>query len=288
MLAAIAGSMCAIGLLVLLRGAFPARPDLKTRLAQFNEHDFATDYSSDSLLQSLATTLLQTVKGTNTEQLMSDLSVTNTSFDEIAMKKLRAAGALSAFMVFAGFLFGFLNNGMTVIVVVLLGAVGGYFVPDGELKKEAAARRIEFSKALTAFITLLASSISGGGGINTAMTDAAAMGSGWVFEKLRDALGEAKLSGVSPWVMLDALGRQLQVMPLVELAGSLTLAGANGARVTETLQSRAESARDKELSEVRAEAERKSSSLGAPVGMMLLAWALFMAYPAVLNLMGAA
>ena len=70
------------------------------------------------------------------------------------------------------------------------------------------------------------------------------------------------------------------------VAGALTLAGASGARVTETLTSRAHSSRQKELSEVRAEAEAKSSKLGLPVGMIMMTWVIFIIFPAIQSLLG--
>ena len=204
------------------------------------------------------------------------------------MEKAKAGGSAAIFAGFIAMLFDFAGGGAGLLIIALVGAVLGYQLPDLELKKKADRRRVEFSRALTAFVTLIGASISGGGGITTAMSDAAAMGEGWVFVKLRNALDEANLSGTSPWLALDRLGRQLRVNPLVELAGSLTLAGSSGARITETLHARAESSREKELAEIRSAAEAKSSSLGMPVGFMLVGWAIFIAYPAVLSLMGIA
>ena len=286
MLAGLAGALFAFGILVLLQGAFPSKPDLRRRLAAFNDHELAGSFTGNSLIESLAVTLLETVKGEDMAAMLSDLEVTDTPLAHIALEKVKAGAGAGALAAFAGVLFGFVSGPLVLFIVAVIGAVVGYVLPDMELKKKAEARRIEFTRALTAFVTLLGSSISGGGGINTAMADAAAMGDGWVFVKLRNALDEAKLTGISPWLAFEQLGRELRVVALIELAGSLTLAGASGARVTETLHSRAESSRDKEISDARAEAEAKSSTLGVPVGLMLLAWAGFMGYPAILNMMG--
>ena len=77
------------------------------------------------------------------------------------------------------------------------------------------------------------------------------------------------------------------MIPLIELASALTLAGTSGARVTETLVARAHSNREKELAEVRSEAEEKSSKLGLPVGLIMVTWVFFIGYPAVKGLVGA-
>lgn len=288
MMAAFAGGLFALGVLVLIQGVFPKRDSLKKRLAAFNEHDAGVLVSVDetSVVEDLAVTLLETVKGDDMDELRSHLAVLDQPLKHYAMEKAKA-GVFAAILVgFMAMLFGIAGGGAGLFILAVVGAVIGYQLPDLELKKKADARRVEFTRALTAFVTLLGSSISGGGGITTAMSDAAGMGEGWVFVKIRNALDEAALSGTSPWSALDKLGRELRVPALTELAGSLTLAGNSGARITETLHARAESSREKELAEIRSDAEAKSSSLGMPVGLMLVGWAIFMAYPAVLSLMG--
>lgn len=286
MTAAITGALFAIGFLILLQGLFPPKPGLTARLSQFSDQELGASIVDHSLVQSLAITLLQTVKGDKIEEFQADLAVTDITFEHMAMEKAKAAAGAGMLVAALARYFGLINGPMGLLMVIVIGAILGYVAPDLDLKKKATARRVEFSRALTAFITLLGSSISGGGGITTAMNDAASMGDGWVFEKIRDALDTAYLEGTSAWIALDKLGRHLQVTPLIELAGSLTLAGTSGARITETLGARAESSRAKELAEVRSDAEAKSSQLGLPVGLMLLAWALFMGYPAIRGLMG--
>lgn len=287
MIAALAGATFVLGLLVVLRGAFPQKSTLADRLAAFNEADLVvTRNAEDSLVLQLAKTLLETVKGEDIVDLRADLAVTDTSFDDFAMEKARAGLAAGMCVALVAKLAGFISGGMPLLIVGLLAGAVGYMAPDFELSKKAKARRVEFSRALTSFITLIGSSISGGGGVTTAMADAVAMGDGWVFDKLRNSLNEASLNGTSSWHALDSLGCQLQVTSLIELAGSLTLAGNSGARVTETLHSRAESSRAKELAEMRSDAEAKSSTLGLPVGLMLVGWVIFLGFPAVAGLAG--
>lgn len=288
MMAAIAGAGFALGILVFLRGFFPEKPSLAAQLAEFNEHDLNAPVTAPSFIIGAAVTLFETVKGEDMVNIRADLDVTGQTIEEAAIERLKGAAGGAALGLFLATRIDSISGVIGLLALGVLGALAGYLIPDGELKKKAEERRQEFTRALTAFITLVGSSISGGGGLATALDDASAMGSGWVFTKIRDALDEAKLSGASPWVALDELGRELRITALIELSGSLTLAGNNGARVTDTLTARAESARAKEIADIRADAEAKSSSLGLPVGLMLLAWAGFMGYPAVLSLMGTA
>lgn len=282
MLAAIAGAMLALGVLVVIHGLFPPKKTLAQQLTPFTDAELLHDEPNS--FETAAVVILETVKGDKLDDYLSDVEVTDVGLAKIASEKLKAAlGGGGLIATFAAVL-GIATGPFGLLVALVIGAVVGYKVPDIELAKKAAERRTEFSRALTSFMTLLGSSISGGGGITTALKDASAMGDGWVFDKMRRALDEGHLQGISAWVALERLGRELRVVPLVELGSALTLAGASGARITDTLSARAESAREKELAEVRSDAEAKGSKLGLPVGLMLIAWAIFMAYPAVTSL----
>lgn len=286
MLAALAGAMLALGLVVVLHGYLPPKPTLGRRLAAFDADANLVRIDEGAGWGALALTVLETVKGDALEDFQSDVLVAGIDLEHAAIEKLRTAGGGAGLAVALGWMFGIVSGPMGMLVALVAGAVVGYNVFDIDLKNKAAQRRVEFSRALTAYITLLGSSISGGGGIATALEDATSMGSGWVFDHIRERLDEAVLSGSSPWTALERLGRDLNVVPLIELASALTLAGASGARVTETLVARAEAARAKELSELQSDAESKSSKLGVPVGLMLFGFLGFMGYPAVTSLLG--
>ena len=287
MSAALAGAFLAAGLLLVLQGLFPKKPTLALRLAQFNDGSLDLQQGpKESLLQSYALQLLETVKGEKLERYESDLLVSGGDLPTAAVEKVQSAAIVGAGFGVVGVLIGAVSGPVGLFAALALGAVLGYSYSDFELKKKAAARRVEFAHTLTTYMTLLTSSISGGGGLTTALDDAVAMGDSWVFDHIRECLAAARLEGVSPWNALEQLGHRLQVVPLIELAGALTLAGASGARVTETLTSRAHSSRQKELSEVRAEAEAKSSKLGLPVGMIMMTWVIFIIFPAIQSLLG--
>lgn len=59
-----------------------------------------------------------------------------------------------------------------------------------------------------------------------------------------------------------------------------------GAKISDSLAARAQSARARELAERLAEEEQTSEALGVPVVVMLLAWVGFLGYPAVVNVIG--
>lgn len=284
------GAALGLGTWLLLRGFFPARVDLRTRLARHadigSHRSGGTGTRVDSLLGRPAVWLLRSLRAEMLPQVEADLAVTERDLVAFALEKLKVGGALAVLFPISFYFVGVAHSPLTLLILAVVGFSIGYLVPDLDLKQKAATRRKEFSEVLTGFVGLIAVSISGGGGVNTAMLDATSIGEGWCFDMIRRALDESFLVGESPWTGFERLGKQLDLLPLVELAGALALAGNSGARVVETLRARAESGRDRELAEALSTAERKSESMGIPIGAMLLGWFLFLGYPAVAGLIG--
>ncbi len=283
------GATLGLGLWLLLLGLRPPPRPLGDRLADFHEGRVpVTD--APSLLRStwtrLALWLFRAVRSDAIEETTADTEVAGTTLDVHVTDKLNAGLGGAVLSVVLGWLIGVAGGPVGVVVVALIGFVVCYFLPDAELRSKAAARREEFDQALTGFVSLVAVSMAGGGGTNTAMADAAAIGHGWSFDLLRRCLDEAALVGEPPWAAMERVGRRLHLTHLVELSGALGLAGASGARITESLQARAEADRSREISETSARAEAKSESMNVPIAALLLGWFGFMGYPAVANLIG--
>ena len=230
--------------------------------------------------------LLEAVRSDTLDEVRADVAITEGTLIKHAFEKLQAAIASGFIVSCLAFVAGFVSGLTGMAFLFILAAIGGYFLPDIELKRKAEERREEFTEALTAFVSLAAVSISGGGGLQTALRDAVSVGGGWPFRYLKQSLASSALKNQSPWTGFDELGRRLNLPPLIELAGALGLAGSGGAPVTDTLRARAEAGRAKELTDAKTAAEKKTASLGIPLGVMLLGWVGFMGYPAVVSLLG--
>lgn len=283
------GAGLGLGLWLLVLGLFPARPTLATRLSAFHDSSAPpTDAPTvfRTLWSRVALWLLDVVRGDFIDEITADVEVVGSDLRSHATDKLNAAIGGTVLVALVVYGLGIARSGLILACLVALGLVGCYFLPDLELKSKASTRRDEFNEALTGFVNLVSVSIAGGGGINSAMNDAAEIGQGWSFGLLRQCLNEAALIGEAPWTSFERTGRRLNLVSLVELSGALSLAGASGARITETLRSRAEADRAKEISRAMADAESKSESMNIPIAAMLLGWFGFMGYPAVANLVG--
>lgn len=288
-LAVLAGAILALGLIVVARGLYPSPPSLKHQLSTYHREirpEMTERESFKSWWAVLAVALVRAVRG-DLHDVEMDLAVTGTSVKMFATDKLNAGigGAAIVFMVL--FVGGIVSSPLAALLGSVLGFVGFFLVPDADLKSKAAARRREFNDTVTAFVELVSVSVAGGGGVNTALIDATRMGDGWAFDLLRESLADSNLRSETPWAGFERLGNHLGITSLVELSGAMALAGTSGAKVSETLVARAESARSKELSERLSEAERASETMGVPVVAMLIGWMGFLGYPAIMNLVGA-
>ncbi|GAA2012929.1 type II secretion system F family protein [Brevibacterium samyangense] len=211
----------------------------------------------------------------------------------------KSVGGFLATSVFTGlamFLFGPLVWGITQMlgvdlpgalpfaVALVFGALGAA-IPYLSLKQEAEKRRKEFRKVVGIFLDLVAMNLSGGRGLPEALLAAASVSENWALVRIRQALANARLLGISPWEGLGELGEAIHIEELTDLAGALGLAANDGAKIRSSLAARADTMRTKELSEVEGkEGERSQSML---VAQLLLSggFLLFLAYPAIGGLM---
>ncbi|MHB8671258.1 MAG: type II secretion system F family protein [Acidimicrobiales bacterium] len=140
------------------------------------------------------------------------------------------------------------------------------------LSRAAAAARRDFHHALATYLDLVVALLVGGAGVDSALDDAAQLGTGSAFRLIRGALGSAQEHREAPW------------RALAELAGSMALAGEHGARVRETLIAKAASLRTRELNDAEADAARASETMTLLVVAMGFGFVLLVCYPPLIHL----
>jgi Flp pilus assembly protein TadB len=169
--------------------------------------------------------------------------------------------------------------------VALCFAVGGGLLPTAALHREAEKRRRSFKHALGAFFNLVGINIAAGKGIEGALETAAAAGDGDAFREIRQALYRAKITGETPWAGLDRLGADIGVSELRELAAAVGLAGDIGARVRQSLAAKAQTLRNRGLSDIEEAANAANERMSVPVVLLVLSFIVFIGYPAVDRIM---
>lgn len=169
---------------------------------------------------------------------------------------------------------------------IALGA-GGFLAPDLAARSQARLRRRDFRHALSAYLDLVVIALAAGGGLDSALRDAASVAAGESFAALRRALEEARLARVAPWGPLGRLGEQLGVGELTELAASVSLAGTEGAKVRESLAAKAASLRAHTLADAESESQAATEAMSLPVVLLFAGFLLFLGFPALAHVLGA-
>ena len=164
-------------------------------------------------------------------------------------------------------------------------AAGLWFVPDLDLHRKAALARLDFARAVTAYLDLTALERAAGSGTSQAMERAALVGDSWPFERLRHELLRARWTGTPPWQALTALAGELQLPELTDLADIMRLSGEEGSAVYDTLRARSKGMRGALLTREQTAANADSERMAIPVALLGLIFLCLLAYPALVRVL---
>lgn len=146
------------------------------------------------------------------------------------------------------------------------------------LVRADAARR-EFSRAVCAYLDLVALQMSAAHGPVQALEQAAATCDGWVFARIREALRVAQLQMRPPWQELRELSERIGVPELGDVGAIMQSSGTEGAQVHESLRGRADSLRDQIRTDALARAEAVTGRLDIPGALLVFVLVGFVLYP---------
>lgn len=167
----------------------------------------------------------------------------------------------------------------------LLFALMVWFAPDLSVRNQAEQRREEMRHAIGAYADLVVVALAGGAGVSGALSDAAWASNAWSMRRIRAALRTASIHRQEPWVALRDLGRRYDVAACEELAASLQLAGADGARVRTSLAAKARSLRTQHLAQIDAHAQSATERMSLPVVVLFAGFLLLIGYPALATIL---
>ena len=166
--------------------------------------------------------------------------------------------------------------------VVLAAAM--LFVTRQELTESAKRRRAEFRRTLSVYLDLVGMSMQAGRGHAEALPASAAIGTGWAFTHLQDAVDGARFSGTTPWHALGQLGDRFGIRELTDIDAALTLANDDGAKVRITLVARAETLRSERIADAEAAAAQATESMRFALIVMVFVFLTYELYPSVARL----
>ncbi|MGO1053689.1 secretion system protein [Crossiella sp. CA198] len=288
------GAGLGVGLWALVVYLFPPRPPLRTLVASL--HATSTPppiLTADSVGWALwvGKPFIKPLAalGLPNRKLRNDLAVTRRSVERHLAEKavLALTGLLLPLLTQLTLILAEVSPGWTIPAVAsLLLALGGFLLPDITVRQEAERRRATFRLALSAYLNLIRVLLAGGAGVDGALSDAVVVGRGWAFQQLRQALLTARITRVTPWAALGRLGAELDVHQLSELAASVSLASAEGARVRASLAAKAAALRTRELTNAEAEALSATERMSLPVVMLFGGFLVFIGFPALMSVLG--
>lgn len=143
-------------------------------------------------------------------------------------------------------------------------ATGLWFLPDLDVRHRAVEARAEFTRALGAYLELVAMERQSGSGARQALEVAATVGDSWVFTRIGQELARSGWAGQTPWEALHNLGEQLGLPALGDLADIMRLGGEEGAQVVTTLRARAAAMRTQMRTDAVTHANNTAERLTLP------------------------
>ncbi|HVA60930.1 MAG TPA: hypothetical protein VNG13_10415 [Mycobacteriales bacterium] len=297
--AILAGAGLGCGLLLLAVGLWPARPDPLTTLTRLDaaaawrpaiRPTFPVAGSSRWVTAVVGGRVAAALaaRGWLRPGLGADLRVLDLDPAEFAAAKLgwTLAGLLTPVLLTGVARLAGITVPLLVPAWLGLGcALTGFYLPDVQVRTRAGQARRGLRTAVGAYLDLVAMRMASGAGLAEALTDAARLGRGDAFARIRGALSDARTDGLSPPAALGRLGDELALPELVDTAARLALVEGGGAQAEASLRAQAASLRDRELSDLHGRANEATQAMLVAQVVLALGFLLFLGYPAVAKLL---
>jgi Flp pilus assembly protein TadB len=159
-----------------------------------------------------------------------------------------------------------------------------FFLPNYNAVDDARKARLEFARALGAYIDLVALERHNGSGVRQAMEAAAEVGDSWVFTRLSEELTRSRWSGQPPWDALHALADELGLPELDDFADIMRLSGEEGASVYTNLRARSAAMRTAMLNDEIAEANAVGERMTIPGSLLGVIFMALLVAPSLLRM----
>jgi hypothetical protein len=312
----IMGGLVGLGLFLLFRALFPARPGLINRLAALDIARsggaapkmtmITTEKDTSAFQRALGARMVAfyASRGWQVRSQKADLALLGKSFEGfLATKILLAVSGLLVFPLVVGWM-AVMGWGLSLQVplwTALIVAVVFFLLPDVQIRRDARVRRDDFRHAVGAFLDLVSMNLAGGRGVPEALMAAVSVGSptpvssnsagapagtNWAMERIREALANARIVGITPWQALGQLGDEINVDELRDLSAALGLVADDGAKIRASLTARAATLRRRELADLEGKAGERSQSMLVAQLLLCAGFVIFLSFPAAMKMLG--
>ncbi len=215
------------------------------------------------------------------------IGIDETVFIRRSVQKCVAAALVGLLLVIVLFALAGRVHPFIAVLAIVASPAASWIWSIRRVSHLAAVRRSDMDLAVAVYLDLVNVLLAGGAGVETAMIAAAGSGDGWCFEQIRLSIARAQSSRRSYWDSLRELGQRTGVESLEEVANSVQLAGEHGARIRQSLASKARSLRTKNLARIEHEAEQRTERMGLPVVVLFMGFIMLIGYPAFVGTIGA-
>jgi hypothetical protein len=290
-LALLAGALIGLGLTLLVGRLLPAEPDLADSL------DRVSSTGARSSAQVAGARTGKERLGLWGLRVLPPGLWVRTPTRELALLRISTAQFYGDKLTFAGLglvippgltlLFNSLGLGLPLQIpsVASLGlAAVMFFIPNYNALDDARKARLEFSRALGAYIDLVALERNNGIGVRQAMEAAAEVGDSWVFTRLSEELTRSRWSGLPPWDALHTLAEELGLPELDDFADIMRLSGEEGASVYATLRARSAAMRTAMLNDEIAQANAVGERMTIPGSLLGVIFMALLVAPSLLRM----
>ena len=291
-LAILAGGMVGLGLCLLVARLLPAEPDLADALERVST---TRARSNERVLEGQSGKERLGLWGL---RVLPPGLWARTPTRELALLRIPIAQFYGEKLTFAGLgllippsltlLFNILGLGIPLQIPALASlvlAVVMFFIPNYNAVDEARKARVEFARALGAYIDLVAVERHNGIGARQAMEAAAGVGDSWVFTRLSEELTRSRWSGLPPWDALHTLATELGLPELDDFADIMRLSGEEGASVYATLRARSAAMRAAMLNDEIAQANAVGERMTIPGSLLGVIFMALLVTPSLLRML---
>ncbi|WP_051325670.1 type II secretion system F family protein [Glycomyces tenuis] len=279
LIAACLGALTGAGIWVIVAALWPWRPALADEIAVLAPA--ARIAAPGPALSGKISTLIPRT-GFPSEKTLADLACLDEDVSWFWRVLFRHTIVAAAVGLIAGLGFTALDEGgpAAAMLFSLVAAALAVPVTVADLRQRAENERRDYQRALTVLLDQIAVGLSGGAGIDTALTEALESGTGAQFDRIREAIGHAELVRQSPWEAIGLLGEEIGSADYRQLAASLALAGSEGARIKAALIARSKTMRTKRRAQEKADQAARTERMSLPVVATAICVLLFVTVPA--------
>ena len=276
----LAGGMLGLGVALLVIRLVPAQPDLADVLARLTPSRATPSANTHAAggKEKLGLWAMRALPpGLWVRTPRRELALLRISLARFYGEKLTFAALGLVIGPLLGWFFAMLGLGLPVAIpaigsLALAGAM--FFLPNYNAVDDARKARLEFTRALGAYIDLVALERNNGAGVRQSMEAAAQVGDSWVFTRLSEELTRSRWSGLPPWDALHALAEELGLPELDDFADIMRLSVEECASVYGRLRARSAAMRtamlNDEITEANAVGERMTIP-GSLLGVIFMA-----------------